>query len=337
MIGTTLGHYRVLEKIGAGGMGVVYRAHDEQLDRDVALKVLPPGTLSDEASRKRIRKEALALSKLNHPNIATVDVRSDIWAAGAVLYEMATGHRAFSETQYPRLVDAILNRAPRRPTELNPEISPGLENIILRALEKEPARRYQSARELLIAQEQLQVSSRSVPGIPRPRIPRRLRDPSKKLLLAAGFLALLLASWLGWRSWVAHTSTRPHPLVFIAEFENRTGEAVFDQTLQELIATALEQSHFVSILPRSRVQDALVRMERLPKTPIDETIGREICQREGLQAHVLGSISRLGDRDVLLARAESPSGQNLASVQDVAPGAGQVLAQLDGIVQRLRT
>ena len=85
------------------------------------------------------------------------------------------------------------------------------------------------------------------------------------------------------------------------------------------------------------MQDALVRMERLPKTPIDETIGREICQREGLQALVLGSISRLGDRYVLLARAESPSGQNLASVQDVAPGAGQVLAQLDGIVQRLRT
>jgi len=68
----TLSHYRVMEQIGAGGMGVVYRAHDERLDRDVALKVLPPGTLSDQGARKRFRKEALALSKLNHPNVATV-------------------------------------------------------------------------------------------------------------------------------------------------------------------------------------------------------------------------------------------------------------------------
>ncbi len=72
MISQTLGHYRILEQIGAGGMGVVYRAHDERLDRDVALKVLPPGTLADESARKRFRKEALTLSRLNHPNIETV-------------------------------------------------------------------------------------------------------------------------------------------------------------------------------------------------------------------------------------------------------------------------
>jgi len=68
----TLSHYRILEQIGAGGMGVVYRAHDERLDRDVALKVLPPGTTVESDARKRFRKEALMLSKLNHPNIATV-------------------------------------------------------------------------------------------------------------------------------------------------------------------------------------------------------------------------------------------------------------------------
>ena len=72
MIGRTLGHYRILEEIGKGGMGVVYRARDERLDRDVAVKVLPAGTLADEAARQRFRKEARALSKLNHPNIQTV-------------------------------------------------------------------------------------------------------------------------------------------------------------------------------------------------------------------------------------------------------------------------
>jgi serine/threonine protein kinase len=72
MIGRTLSHYRILERIGAGGMGVVFRAHDERLERDVALKILPAGLLADEPARKRFRKEALALSRLNHPNIATV-------------------------------------------------------------------------------------------------------------------------------------------------------------------------------------------------------------------------------------------------------------------------
>src|SRR5258705_1191166 len=72
MIGQTLGHYRILEKVGSGGMGVVYRARDEQLEPDVALKVLPSGTLSNDASRRHFRNEALALAKLNHPNIETV-------------------------------------------------------------------------------------------------------------------------------------------------------------------------------------------------------------------------------------------------------------------------
>jgi serine/threonine protein kinase len=71
-IGQILGHYRRVEQIGAGGMGVVYRAHDERLDRDVALKMLPAGTLADEATRTRFRKEALALAKLDHPNVATI-------------------------------------------------------------------------------------------------------------------------------------------------------------------------------------------------------------------------------------------------------------------------
>lgn len=72
MIGQTLGHYLVVEQVGSGGMGVVYRAHDTRLDRDVALKVIRPGALNDRTARERFRKEALVLSKLCHANIAQV-------------------------------------------------------------------------------------------------------------------------------------------------------------------------------------------------------------------------------------------------------------------------
>ncbi|MEE9231012.1 MAG: serine/threonine-protein kinase, partial [Acidobacteriota bacterium] len=70
--GTRLGRYEVVRLLGAGGMGEVYLAKDERLQREVALKVLPTGTLADEVARKRFRNEALALSKLSHPNIAMV-------------------------------------------------------------------------------------------------------------------------------------------------------------------------------------------------------------------------------------------------------------------------
>ncbi len=282
MIGKTLSHYRVVEKIGAGGMGEVYRARDEHLGRDVALKVLPAGTLGDEHARKRFRKEAQALSKLSHPHIATVfdfdtqdgtdflvmelvegvtlsdklvsgplpekeitrlgaqlaegltaaherrvvhrdlkpanlrvtpdgrlkildfglaklvrpdvasataptesftetqgvagtlpymapeqlrgeqvDARTDIHALGAVLYEMATGQRPFPETQGPRLIDAILNRAPQPPSGLNRRVSPVLEGIILKALEKEPENRYQSAKEIAVDLRRLKRDTNS--------------------------------------------------------------------------------------------------------------------------------------------------------------------------------
>jgi serine/threonine protein kinase len=72
MISQTLGYYHIVEKIGVGGMGEVYCAHDHQLDCDVALKAVPPGTIADETARELFRKEALALAKLNHPNIETV-------------------------------------------------------------------------------------------------------------------------------------------------------------------------------------------------------------------------------------------------------------------------
>ena len=78
MIGQTLGRYRIVECLGEGGMGVVFRAEDPRLERDVALKVLKRDALHDEGSKQRFRLEARALSRLLHPNIATLfDFDSD--------------------------------------------------------------------------------------------------------------------------------------------------------------------------------------------------------------------------------------------------------------------
>lgn len=455
MLGRTLSHYLIVDEIGSGGMGVVYRARDERLSRDVALKVILPGALVTDVARKRFRKEALALSRLNHPNIATihdfdsqdgvdfvvmefldgvplnltlkdrrlvepevirigkqivaaldeahehgivhrdlkpgnimlsakgqvklldfglatgmadadsteatisvtgpglavgtvpymspeqvrgetVDARSDIWAAGAVLYEMATGQRPFTEKNQVALVGAILHRSPARPCELNPDISAGLEAIIMRALEKEPAQRFQSAGELLAALEQAQLSSQPLSQSRRIESPPRRRWVAPAVA-AAALIALALGGWWLWASRPAPVSPASHVVVLVGELENRTGEPVFDHTLQEFLKTGLEQSRTVSVFPTSRLRDSLQRMQRPPATVINESIGREVCQREGLHAVIVGSISKLGSNYVLLAQAVNPSGDTLASEQRTASSQGDVATQMDAVVQGLRT
>ncbi len=102
MLGRTLSHYRIVEKIGAGGMGEVYLAHDDRLQRNVALKILHAGALTDETARRRFRNEALMLSKLNHPNIAIIfdfDTQADVdflvmeYLPGETLAERLKGGR----------------------------------------------------------------------------------------------------------------------------------------------------------------------------------------------------------------------------------------------------
>ncbi len=337
-IGQVLGHYRLVEQIGEGGMGVVFRAHDENLRRNVALKILPAGMLVDEEARRKLRQEALAVGRLNHSSIAMAfdfgsedgvdylvteyvpglnldekmgghalpqktvlelgiqlangleaahreniihrdlkpgniritpdsnlkildfglakliepldeqaetanitsqlgisgtmpymppevlraegaDERSDIWAAGAVLYEMATGKRAFPDRQASLLIDAILHYDPVRPTLINPEITAPLEMVILKALDRDPDRRYQSARELRVDLTRIQHGEELATDTLRRtavlEVERRRRQRKIALVLSVVLLAGIVAGYLVKRYWPSAASERQRILAVL--------------------------------------------------------------------------------------------------------------------------
>src|SRR5947199_141344 len=161
---TMMGPYRIMARLGEGGMGAVYRARDTRLGRDVAIKVLTAVTMSDRERMQRFEQEARATGMLNHPNLLTiydvgymspeqvrgeqVDRRSDIFAFGAILYEMLTGKRAFKRSSSIETLSAILREDPPDLADSLPNIPPQIDKLVRRCLEKDRDQRFQSARDL---------------------------------------------------------------------------------------------------------------------------------------------------------------------------------------------
>ncbi len=432
-------------------MGVVYRAHDERLNRDVAVKVLPAGSLADEETRRGFKQEAHALAKLNHPNIATVfdfdcqgttdfivmelltrqtladkllggalapnmvikyglqmaeglaaahrqgilhrdlkpgnlgltvdgrvklldfglaklliaepgdvtrsmtgaglakgtlaymapeqvrgeniDTRVDIYAAGLVLYEMATGKRPFPQVG-PPLINAILNQQPAPPSSFNPAVTPALEAVTLKALQKDPAMRYQSADELAADLEHLNTAT--VPVALRQASRRRLGRWLRPAMAVAGALLLAAVSWQLWHRRQEPTARGPRPMLLVGDFENKTGEAVFDGTLREMFTSSLEQSHLVEVFPTSRLVDVLQRMGRPPSQPVDAETGREICLREGLKGLMVGAIAKFGHTYDLVVHVQSATGSDIATENVTIPTADDVPKKVDEVAEKVR-
>ena len=173
------------------------------------------------------------------------DIRSDIYSAGVVLFELATGVRPFPQ-RGQLLHDAILHSLPPSPRIKKADISPGLDALILKCLEKDPNQRYHSANELAAALEHLDARSSFAAVFSRTSF-LALR---RRWLVGAMVSLLLLAAGIAIRPKLGSRTLPPRLSVIVVEFKNRTGEPVFDQTPSELIAMALSQSLQVYVTAR---------------------------------------------------------------------------------------
>jgi tetratricopeptide (TPR) repeat protein len=219
------------------------------------------------------------------------DQRSDIFAVGALLYHMATGKAAFAGS-LAEMAAAIASRNPARPRSLNPRLPEDVEQIIDRAIQKDPAHRYQTMMELL---EDLRRARRAVDR-PR-RIGPRLAGHGRTAAAAAAIALLAIVGLTGAaRGWwhLGRESAPPRNAVLVSHIANGTADPDFDGTLREAVTVYLGQSPYLNLVSDERIRSTLQLMGRDPGVRMTHDVAAEVCERLGLQAMLEGSVSAVG-------------------------------------------
>ena len=324
---TTDGHVKLLE-LGAAwapaeASRAVAAAASPASVTSTAAASIDPGTTTREVFHAYISPEQVTG--------APADPRSDIFAAGALLYEMATGVGAFTGGTVAEIAANITGRVPPKPRSVNRALPRELEAVILRALEKAPGGRYQDGAALL---EDLR-HVRRVLDRPRPLSRWTTRRRMTAAAVAGG--ALLIVSGAGWWWFTRAPAVVQRSTILVSQIVNGTGEPEFDGTLREAIAVYLGQSPYLDLASDERINSVLRLMGRDPDTRMTHEIASEVCQRLGLHALIEGSVSTVGAETVVaLAATDCQTGATIARRQVEVGRREEVLKALGQLTATLR-
>jgi len=284
-----------------------------------------------------------------------VDNRSDLFSLGVVLYEMETGRPPFRGATIADIISAILNREPAPLSQSVTEAPKEMERIVAKALRKDREERYQNVQDLLLDLKDLRQElmkaelgllnggsgrrdSATEPNSLRAKPPLfSIRNPQSAIRIGAILAALIIAAAAAWFYFRRAPVLTDKDTILLADFDNRTGDEVFDGTLKDGLATQLGQSPFLALFPDMQVRQTLQLMNRSPDERVTDVIAQEICQRRGLKAYLTGSISGLGSHYVITLQAvNAQTGDVIAREQVEAESKEQVLRALSQAASRLR-